>query len=241
MFARLGKGLKDILYPPTCIACRKRLPEEDGDKPVCRHCYVSIKRNLPPFCYRCGRHLDIRHSVKNLCVECIRKTLHFDRALSPCKYEGVMKELIHAFKYRNKDYLGKDLGALMVDFIREYGFDMKPIDLVMPIPLYRSRMREREFNQAQLLGDCVAKAFNKEIFLHGLIRHRQTKPQAELQGQKRLQNIKGCFSLMNADLVKERNVLLIDDVLTTGATASEAASVLKKAGAHTVFVLTLAN
>ncbi|RJO65346.1 MAG: ComF family protein [Candidatus Omnitrophota bacterium] len=241
MFARLGKGLKDILYPPTCIACRKRLPEDNADAPVCRQCYSAIKKNLPPFCYRCGRQLDIRRSVKNLCAECIRKTLHFDRALSPCKYEGVMKELIHAFKYRGKDYLGKDLGELMVDFIKEYGFDMKPIDLIMPIPLYRSKIREREFNQAQVLGDFVAKAFNKESICDGLIRHRQTRPQAELQGQARMQNIKGCFSLTSADLVKERNILLIDDVLTTGATASEAAAVLKKAGAHTIFVMTLAN
>lgn len=241
MFARLRRGLKDILYPPTCAACRRRLPEDDSDALICRECRLAIKKNLPPFCFRCGRHLDIKKAVKNLCAGCVKQQLHFDRALSPCKYEGVMKELIHAFKYRNKDYLGEHLSALMVEFIQEYGFDMNPIDLIIPIPLYRSKMREREFNQAQVLSDCVARAFNKDTLSDSLIRHRATRPQSELQGDARMQNIQGCFSLTRAHSVAEKNVLLIDDVLTTGATASEAASVLKKAGAHTVFVMTLAS
>lgn len=149
--------------------------------------------------------------------------------------------MIHEFKYNNKDYLGLSLSKLMIDFIKEYNLPMDLIDFVIPIPLHTTRLRQREFNQAQILSNHIASEFNKNVLSDGLKRIRNTKTQTELEETKRFLNIQGSFLLNENQDVKNKNILLVDDVLTTGATASEAARVLKNGGANIVFVLTLAN
>jgi len=171
----------------------------------------------------------------------MRRQLHFDRAFSPCVYEGITKELIHTFKYQGKDYLGATLSRLMVDFIEDYNVPIEVLDLVVPIPLHQTRLREREFNQAQILSDHITRTFNKRIAPDTLRRLRHTKTQTELETNERLLNVKGSFAVTDNAQIKGKNILLVDDVLTTGATSSEAAHALKNSGANIVFVLTLAN
>jgi competence protein ComFC len=166
---------------------------------------------------------------------------HFDRAFSPCIYEGVIKELIHAFKYKNKDHLGYTLSRLMTDFIKEFRIPVEFVDFIIPIPLHRSRLREREFNQAQVLSEHLAREFQKPVACDWLQRLRATKTQTDLERNMRLINVRGSFSVKEPQLVKGKNILLIDDVLTTGATSSEAAKALKQAGAQVVFAMTLAT
>jgi ComF family protein len=178
---------------------------------------------------------------KNICPGCLRQKTHFDRAFCPYVYDGLIKELIHALKYKGKDYLGPFLGKLMADFIREYDLPMDDLDFIVPMPLHKTRLREREFNQAELLGGYIAREFNKELLTDVLKRHRYTKTQTELDTPNRLLNVKGSFSISGGDAIKGKNILLVDDVLTTGATASEATGALKSAGSGIVFVLTLAN
>lgn len=241
MLHRLINGLVDIVYPKTCLACKKKLPASLVDGVICGQCWAKIKKNRPPFCHFCGRHLEARNFVKNICSDCLRKKLHFDRAFSPCTYEGIVKELIHAFKYNGKDYLGSALSRLMIEFIREYHVPVRDMDLIIPMPLYHTRLREREFNQAQILGKYIAAEFNKDVALGALQRHRLTRTQTELEPQARFANVRDSFCVAQDADLKAKNILLVDDVFTTGATASEAASVLKGAGANIVFVLTLAN
>jgi ComF family protein len=242
MLRRWVNGLVDIIYPKACVVCKNKIKGSIGiDNLICLECWGKIKRNVPPFCRRCGRQLKDHKLLKNICLDCIKKPLHFDRAFSPCFYEGVIKELIHEFKYKNKDYLGVALSRLMIEFIKEYELPMGLIDWVVPVPLSEARMREREFNQADILGSRIASEFNKKLLNNKLIRHRHTKAQADLGSEERLLNVKGSFSIKERDQIKAKNILLIDDVLTTGATSSEAASTLKDAGANIVFVLTLAN
>jgi competence protein ComFC len=152
-----------------------------------------------------------------------------------------MKDLIHAFKYNGKDYLGETLSRLMIDFIREYSLPIKDLDFIVPIPLSKTRLREREFNQAKILSDHLGREFDKPVLDNLLVRKRNTRTQTELETLERLLNVKGSFSLSTKFDVSRKNILLIDDVLTTGATSSEAAYTLKQAGANIVFVLTLAN
>lgn len=230
----------DILYPKICLACKSTLKGKSCvDNLVCAGCWEKIKINPPPFCRSCGRHL--KNFLKNICPECIRRELHFDRAFSPCMYEGTIKELIHMFKYKDKDYLGLTLSRLMVEFIREYNLPIDFLDLVIPVPLHKTRLREREFNQAEILSNHIALEFNKRVLPDALIRMRHTKTQTELEINQRLMNVKGSFSVAENKDIKGKNILLVDDVLTSGATSSEAAYTLKKAGAQIVFVLTLAN
>jgi ComF family protein len=176
-----------------------------------------------------------------MCPSCLKKKLHFDRAFSPCVYEGAIKELIHEFKYKNKDYLGSVLSKPMINFIEEYNLPMEYLDLIIPVPLHSTRLREREFNQAEVLSRYIALEYNKEISNDTLKRNRNTRTQTDLETNERFLNVRGSFSLTKDKNIRGKNILLIDDVLTTGATSSEAASVLKDAGAGIVFVLTLAN
>lgn len=235
-------SLLDFIYPKVCISCKAKLTDKANiDDIICLGCWNKIKKNTPPFCHFCGRQLNKNSLSKGICPACIRKKMHFDRALSPCSYEGVMKELIHQFKYKNKDYLGQTLGKLMVDFIKEYDVPVHFMDAVIPVPLYKTRLREREFNQAQVLSDNIGRAFMKPVLKDVLKRAKHTRTQTELKDEDRALNVKGAFVTASPGEVKDKNILLVDDVFTSGATSSEAALALKEAGANIVFVLTLAN
>ncbi len=128
----------------------------------------------------------------------------------------------------------------MHTFIRDYQLPIEYLDFLIPIPLHKSRQREREFNQAEILSYEVAQEFNKKILTNQLIRVKPTKTQTELTFQERCQNVEKSFAVTKPELIKDTNLLLIDDVLTTGATSSEAAKCLKEAGAKKVLLLTLA-
>ena len=243
MLRGLLKGLKDLIYPNFCLVCKNRISPTDQQQLICTGCGDKIEQNLPPFCAKCGRHLDSQAIEKNACPSCSKcgANFYFDRAFSPCTYTGTVKKLLHEFKYSGKDYLGKPLGNLMHAFIRDYRLPIAYLDFVIPIPLHKSRQREREFNQAEILSQEVAREFNKKALTDILIRIKPTKTQTELDFQERCQNVKESFSVTKPELIKGANLLLIDDVLTTGATTSEAAKCLKEAGAEKVLLLTLAS
>mgnify|MGYP001589941586 CR=1 FL=1 len=242
MLRSLIKGLTDIIYPATCLSCKSRLKDiASVDNLVCAQCWSRIKKNPPPFCHCCGRHLEKKIPGKNICVKCLKAKVHFDRAFSSCIYEGVIKELIHKFKYQDKAYLGKILSRPMIEFIKEHKLPMDYLDSVIPVPLHKTKLRERDFNQAHILSQHVAREFNKRLLSDVLIRHRHTKTQTDLEQDLRFANVENSFSVIKAEEIKGRNLLLVDDVFTTGATVSEAAFTLKKSGANIVFVLTLAS
>lgn len=129
----------------------------------------------------------------------------------------------------------------MIEFIKEYNLPIDFIDFIIPIPLHKTRLREREFNQAQILSDYIALKFNKKVIPDNLRRSRYTKTQTELEENDRFLNVKDSFVIDKSSDIKGKNILLVDDVLTTAATSSEAAYALKSAGANIVFVLTLAH
>jgi ComF family protein len=241
MLRRFIRVLKDIIYPKICLGCKGKLDVHLEDEYICSRCQLKIKKNVPPFCHSCGRHLEKNNRNKNICPGCLRNKLHFDRAFSPCLYEGVLKELIREFKYKGKAHLAKPLSRIMTDFIREYDLPIDYMDFIIPIPLHKARLREREFNQAEILSRHIASEFNKGLKNTALMRHRLTQTQTELPNNKRFLNVANSFSVAKEIDLRNKNVLLVDDVLTTGATSSEAALALKNAGVNIVFVLTLAN
>lgn len=235
----LIKGLKELIYPSICPICKNKITAEETF--VCVNCWNKIIKNQPPFCYSCGRSLTKRKTIRNVCVECIKQPLYFDRGFSPCIYEGVIKELISLFKYKSRDYLGKLLSGPMIEFIKEYNLPMQLIDAIIPIPLFKTKEWEREFNQALILSNYIGLEFNKKILPDGLFRHKNTKTQTSLKDAERLSNVQDAFLVPEQAGIKGKNILLVDDILTTAATCSEAARALKNAGAHIVYALTLAN
>jgi competence protein ComFC len=241
LFKALCNGIIDVLYPRICLACRKRRAEETYAWYLCGPCARSIEFSIPPFCACCGRQLQKPHVYTARCGTCAREQRHFDRAFSPCVYNGVLKELIHSFKYRGNDYLGAFLSGFMVAFIRAYSLPVEDMDYIIPVPLHPARLREREFNQAEILATQVACAYAATCATNLLIRQRQTKTQTLLAPEDRKNNVHNSFIAAPGAELRDKRILLIDDVLTTGATASEAAAALKHAGASMVFVLTLAH
>lgn len=241
MLKGLYAGLVELVYPKKCPACKKKPVNDKTGDFLCGECRGMIKPNLPPFCHSCGRRLDIKGFAKNICPSCLKNRMHFDRAFSPYVFEGPIRDLVHEFKYGGKDYLGSHLSAMIINFIREYRIGIDYMDAVIAMPLSAVRLREREFNQAEILAKDIAQEFKKELLTGTLCRLRHGATQTELAPEKRAANVAGAFSVAHPEAVQNKNLVLVDDVLTTGATSSEAARQLKSAGARIVFVLTLAN
>lgn len=242
MIKEIIAALKEIVYPIYCLLCRERIKVKDLESLVCAKCIEKIIPNTPPFCYKCGRRLSEVYAVKNICNGCIETQFHFDRAWASCSYEGVVKEMVHNFKYKNKTGLRKPLSRLLIDFIKDYHLPINCCDYIISIPLSKAKLREREFNQSEIFTSDIAAYFGLEVLTNNLRRIRNTRTQTEFNDKiARWRNIQGAFGLEEPQAIKEKNVLLIDDVLTTGATASEAARALKGAGANSVLVLTIAN
>ena len=212
----------DLVFPLRCVSCRRAIPSTPGI-PLCPACSAAVKKNPPPFGHRCG-------TTKH----------YFNQAYSLFLYEGPVKALVKELKYRGKDHLGKSLGGLMADFIEQNAIPVDTIDAVIAVPLHATKLREREFNQALLLAREVARRINKPLMEKALARCRNTKSQTELQKDERLRNMAEAFKA-ERNTVNGKNILLVDDVMTTGATVSEAALALKQAGARMITVLTLAN
>lgn len=231
----------DILYPPYCLICHTRIRGAKAREPLCVKCREKINTLTAPFCVKCGRGVAGAYTREGKCALCLKQNFNFDRAWAGYAYDGVIKEMLHYFKYNHKVSLGSALARLMLDFIGEYRLPVGSCDYIVPIPLSPARLREREFNQAYVLAAALSNHLKLKLLDNNLKRVRNTKSQADLDRIARWKNIQGAFKLKSPNLVKDKTILLIDDVLTTGATASEAAGALKNAGAGSVYVLTLAN
>jgi ComF family protein len=151
-----------------------------------------------------------------------------------------MREAVHQFKYGRKVSLGKTLGRLMARGCRDFLEDCEA-DIIMPVPLHPKRLRWRGFNQAALLARQVSRAYAVPLDPFTLKRTRATQPQTQLTEPERRRNVRGAFAVRTASTLEGKKVLLVDDIYTSGATVNECSRTLKKAGAATVYVLTLAH
>src|SRR5207244_4904379 len=165
-----------------------------------------------------------------LCGPCRKKPPAFDRALSPYRYEGILEQAIHLFKYRRRDALATPLTDLMLVWADK----LPSVSLVMPVPLHPSRLRHREFNQALALADRIADRLGLPLSFEQLVRVRATRPQTELDRKERARNVRRAFAEREPAGLDGQRVLLVDDVLTTGRTATECARVPRPAGHESV-------
>ena len=228
------------VFPVDCAACGR--PAADRRLPYfCRACWESIRPIDGPLCPACGYPFDsplaLAYSPEHRCRACREKPPRFDRALSPYRYEGVLEQAIHLFKYRRRDALASPLTDLMLVWANRF----QPVDLVMPVPLHPDRLRTREFNQSLLLADRIARRLGLPLSFDHLLRVRKTRPQTELDRVDRARNVRRAFAVRDPHGLEDRRVLLVDDVLTTGATVNDCARALRRAGAASVAVLTLAR
>jgi ComF family protein len=235
--ASWGKGVISLFFPEKCPFCRKLLRTPGEEIPgLCPTCEKNIEWMLPPYCPRCGRAFP-RGTDSHLCSDCLQEKLFFDWGRAAVLYEGIFAEAIQRFKYQGDIHLAGPLGW----FWNKINLDALSFEAIIPVPLHPSRLRERGFNQALLLGKILEKIHNKKVLTKVLRRTRNTVPQVELDHSERERNVRGAFAVSNQQEIMDKTLLLVDDVFTTGATVNECARVLKKSGAGQVFVLTLAR
>jgi len=238
MFGSIFSGLLDILFPPNCILCKTYTGNQPATLLLCGRCADTIEMNRPPFCQKCSRHITCPEEA--YCPDCRRSAHAFDRGWGVCLYTPPMRRLLHLFKYGNRTALRRVFGRWIFSFIDTYHIDLTGVDLVLPVPLHNVRIRERGFNQAGILAGMIAKEFSIPVSHKNLIRIRPTENQARLNQKERWTNIHGAFKIKHPSEIIGKSVLIIDDLLTTGATLSEITRILKQCGAQSVTVLTLA-
>ncbi len=237
--------LLNFVYPPSCPACGVRLPIETSHC-VCAACIAKIDRIVEPFCSICGEPLraaTIDDSGK--CLRCRASARRFRTARSIARYDpsseagpGALGAIIRHHKYGLDQSLGRALAECIGDSLP---YPRGVHDLVVPVPLHRTRLRWRGFNQAALLGIEVARRLGCAFDATCLMRVRATPPQTARDHGARRRNVRRAFRAIDRARVHGRSLLLVDDVMTTGATADECADVLLAAGARTVDVFTLAR
>ena len=237
MIKSIWTGIVDIIFPRNCILCRAYHPATAHD-PLCPGCRKTLPLNKPPFCVRCSRHLKTV-SEEALCPSCRTRLPRFDEAWAMLEYAGPARDILHRFKFQNKTSLRRTFATLLHNFTERYALQFPDAVMVIPIPLHPVRLRERGYNQAMLLAACVAKEFRLPLHEDILIRTRPTLRQSELGAKERWTNIKGAFRIKNSTGIVGHEIIVVDDILTTTATASEAAQTLKDAGASRVIVISL--
>lgn len=232
-----GRVWLDLLYPRSCQHCGA---PADGMHFFCWECLSDFHYVQPPFCSVCGDPVPGHIDHEYRCVFCSRQTPHFDGARSAIRYEGAAGLAIRAVKYQSATWLIPDLCGFLDACLRTH-YDLLPFDAVCYVPMHVLKKRERGFNQAELLASALSRRGRIPLSKGMLKRLRDTGSQTRLTAAQRVSNVAGVFKATRPDEVKGRRLLLIDDVMTTGATVNECARVLKKARAASVHVLTVAR
>lgn len=193
-----------------------------------------------PYCSVCGNPAagQIEHSY--VCSLCREKRVFFDHARSAAHYDGRLAGVIRAFKYDRATYLSRDLAMLLEACVAVH-YSASDIDAVVFVPLYHRKERERTYNQAKLLAKDLAKLLHRPLASDCLVRRRDTLSQTSLNSIHRRRNVSSAFEARNNSWIDGRRLLLVDDIMTTGATINECARVLKGVGAVSVSAITVAR
>jgi len=225
----------DLVFPPLCPVCGE-LPGAGRRDPLCGACWEGFERIAPPWCRCCGAPL----GIEGLCGDCRRRRPRFAYARAATLYGGLVREAIHAFKFGGRRGMAGPLGDLLAGLGPSSLPGAAPEALV-PVPLHPSRARERGYDQALLLARRLGRAWGVPVAAEALQRAVATEPQTDLDAVARRRNVRNAFAVRRPGLIVGRHVVLVDDVLTTGATAGECARTLYGAGAAAVGVLTVAR
>jgi competence protein ComFC len=234
----LNAGLA-FVYPEVCQICHgARATPAEGY--VCAGCRAGVQLIERPFCERCGRPYqgDITNQFE--CHNCREMKWHFHSARSAAEARGVVLEAIHGYKYRRALWFEPFLAGLLIRAAAPVLAEQRP-DLILPVPLHARKRREREFNQAERLARRLGAATQVAVENRLLRRVRATRTQTELKREERLENVRNAFAARGGRRLNGERVVLVDDVLTTGATTSACAGALRAAGAGEVYVWTVAR
>lgn len=234
----LWPALLDILFPERCLACDNGLK---GHRKIswCATCWQDVRLLGAPFCTICGKPFTEAAGENHLCGYCLKKAWHFKQARAAVCYQRPVAEAVKIFKYK-----GKMHGLATFATLSQLYFEQQPLempDIIIPVPLHVKRLRQRGFNQALLLCKKIFPSWRDKIAPHVLERYVWTPPQTGLRAVERRRNVRNVFRVREPEKIKNKKILLVDDVFTTGATADECAKTIAKSGAKEVNVFTFAR
>ncbi len=244
--ALLGAAAESLfatVFPSACRFCGVPLARISR-MPVCDACLSNIRPLQDAFCAICGQILLAAGSAEGRCGECLRREPPYARAVAYGSYSGALRDLIHLLKYERvrpaAGVLGRMLAETAAVLVADFG---KSRPVVVPVPLHPSKERQRGFNQSELIARAAVKILDARLPLNrgALIRRRATGSQTGLSRPQRRLNLRGAFEVVRPADIAGRDVLLVDDVFTTGTTVSECTRVLRRAGAGRVWVATVAR
>lgn len=233
---RFLTAVTNMVFPPVCLVCRTPLSSHDG---LCVSCWSGIDFIRAPICDRLGVPMPFDTGGVMVSAAAIADPPDYDRARAVARYDGTMRRLVHDFKFRDRLEVRRLLAQWLAQVASAVGADEQ---MVVPVPLSRRRLLWRRYNQAAVLGQELARINGLRFEPETLVRTRATASQVGLTRAERRKNVRGAFAVPpnSKSKIAGRNVLLIDDIITTGATAGAAARALKRAGAARVDVVALA-
>lgn len=225
-------SLLNILFPEKCPVCQ--MPAKNhAIAPICSDCWKAVIPYEGPACRRCGKPLV--SEIATICGDCIQNEPPFVYSRSFGLYNGVLRKAINLLKYHNIKRLSRPLSDILLSI------SIPEADAVIPVPLHKNRLRQREFNQSALLAGHIGEKTGISVILNCLVKVEDTMPQVGLSSHARRKNIRRAFQVKNIKQIEGKNIVLMDDVVTTGATVRECSRVLKEAGAENIYVITLAH
>lgn len=237
ILSTIWNNFTEALFPSgiACIICNTDLKHENKYS-ICDKCLKALPYNNGKVCLKCGEQIE---SLADYCLNCKSdQQRYFTVARAPLLYDGEVKALIHGLKYNHKKYIGEYMGEFLVD---EYIKNNFKADIIVPIPLNKNRFKQREYNQAEVICHALTEKLNLSLNLDNFIRTIDTPTQTELSKQERKQNLSSVFKVLDKSVFKDKIILLVDDVYTTGATMEEASHTLLDAGAKSVIALSVAH
>jgi ComF family protein len=231
------KTAMDSLFPPRCFSCHDLTEKTSG---LCANCWNGITFISTPFCTRCGSPFPYNIGSSLECMPCMASPPPYDMARAVFAYDEGSRKLITGYKYQDRT----QATPMFTSWLIRVGAELlAQTDIILPVPLHRWRLLQRRYNQSALLARNLSQASGKIMLPSALIRTRNTPQQAGLNRAQRLLNVKDAFNVPPAyrTQIKDKKILLLDDVLTTGATLNSCTQALLEAGVKAVYVLTLAR
>jgi ComF family protein len=254
-FQPISDALSAALYPASCALCKQPLLRFSS-LPICESCWSAVAPQTGVLCTHCGEDLGLPQSSlahfaadeSRLCEVCQDQPAGFSKAVAYGRYENELRALIHLLKYEGMQPIAKTLGRRLASVVAKLPIEPGTRVLVVPVPLYRAKRRQRGFNHADRIANALVdelqhtdKAHRWTMVRGVLRRQRATDSQARLSPEGRRRNLRGAFAVRDALRIRGHEVLLVDDIYTTGATASACSRVLLRAGAKAVWVATVAR
>ncbi len=233
----MRNALLELFYPSNCVCCG--YAQSPGIL-LCTNCRATSPPIREPFCSRCSRPFEGKIDADFRCPNCEDLSPAYDCVVSKYQAKGVLRDLIHRFKYGRQYYLRGILADCLLEAMDDPRIRAFPADCIVPVPLHPARLRERGFNQADALAEKVSEQAKIPI-QRCLRRRRYTQTQTQFDRTERMQNLRNTFALRKNSDVRGKHSVLVDDILTTGSTLHECALVLRAAGAESVRAITVAR